>query len=370
MAGVVQEDYSLKLLGFPLLKKFRGIPEFSTWDFLERILIFNGYYFQIIFSEPILIQPIFTKNPAGRARLETYKKLCEDHPELNSKLQELISYQLMNSGVLDELSEIPRSYTSRGKEIGQKIVIVIGAGLQSKVTATRFHNDGTLFTILKYFKMDSEYVLGTEMLFTDQKKSENHHYLINGTSTYSTEKYGKVAFIRNELNEFYTTSRKNAILRGLYNVGDTLVWADMLVKHAISTPAENIRGRTLDITLANVLGEVSDEVEITSERILTSPEHLIGRGYFALVVYALSDNEWPGYLPNDESLIFPCEAPIVDVNEINFDMDTYLDFLNNIRESYFHSGPIKIKAVGKRKPTRKRKGKRKRVSKNRKKLRY
>jgi len=57
--GVIQEDFSIKIDGYPLLKKFRGLPEYSTQDFLEKLMEFNLLKFEIILGDPVKIKPIF-----------------------------------------------------------------------------------------------------------------------------------------------------------------------------------------------------------------------------------------------------------------------------------------------------------------------
>ena len=340
----IQPDYSIKLNNFQLIKKFRGIRFFNTPDFYDYMLQFDGIRFVVTFEgSEIKLTPYFKS-----LRRALYSTADRDI------LHRFVSYQLLNSGILEQLS----------RDVVTKIV-VLKCSKQS-LTSTDFHNDSNLFQILKYYKDSS--VLGSEILFEDQRKHIIHKDM-NHRGEYNLQ---EIADTQRQINAMYDSGLvpENVLLRGLYNSGDTLVINDMLVKHAVINPNEN---RVDDILEIDIQDRV--KVQVCKLRIKTTAEHHLDRGIVSLFVYRNDATEGVNYIDPatlSHDLSFIIDSVTIDVPEVNFNIEEYATFLNTMASAEnMESGQcaisrdITILSRGKRK--NKRKSKRKHKLKNKRK---
>ena len=347
----IQPDYSIKLNNFQLLKKFRGIRFFNTPDFYEYMTDFHGTRFVITFEgSEVKLTPYF-KSLTSKARYDTIDR---------DILHRFVSYQLLNSGILEQLSRDDKTK-----------IVVLKCSKQS-LTSTDFHNDSNLFQILKYYKDSS--VLGSEILFEDQRKHIIHKDM-NHRGEYNLQ---EIADTQRQINAMYDSGLvpENVLLRGLYNSGDTLVINDMLVKHAVINPNEN---RVDDILEIDIQDRV--KVQVCKLRIKTTAEHHLDRGIVSLFVYRNDATEGVNYIDPatlSHDLSFFLDSVIIDVPEVNLNIEEYATFLNTMASAEnMESGQcaisrdITILSRGKRKNKRKskRKSKRKLNRKSRRKSR-
>lgn len=361
---LIQPDYSIKLNNFQLIKKFRGIRAFNTPAFYEYILGLESLRFVLTFE-------------GSEVRLTPYFK----RDSLNYDpgiLQRFISYQLLNSGILEQLRNIPHhEAVVDGKKRENKIIVSL-KGSNNSITSYSYHNDSNLFQILKYYKTDLSPVLGTEVLFTDQRKYIVHEHM-NRLGEYDP-KEGPILFTQREINTMYDTIMpENVILRGLYNSGDTLVINDMLVKHAVVNPMEDIVDNILKIEIHdgrhNV--DIGTDIQVCKSRIRTTENDHSNRGIVRIAVLHMYANSGDvNYIDTSSlshDLSFLIDSTTIDVPEQNFNIEEYAMFLNtlasaeNIETGRCVFSDVTILSSGRtkrKKRTRKNSKKRKNLSRN------
>lgn len=299
----IQPDYSIKLNNFQLLKKFSGIRFFNTPVFYEYMADFHGTRFVITFEgSEVKLTPYF-KSLTSKTRYDTADR---------DILHRFVSYQLLNSGILEQLS--------RDDKVDK--IVVLKCSKQS-LTSTDFHNDSNLFQILKYYKDSS--VLGSEILFEDQRK-----HIIHRSMNHKGEYELEIADTQRQINAMYDSGLvpENVLLRGLYNSGDTLVINDMLVKHAVINPNENRVDDMLEIDIQDKV-----KVQVCKLRIKTTPSHHLDRGIVSLFVYRNDSTEGINYIDPEtlsHDLSFFIDSVMIDVPEVNFNIEEYATFLNTM----------------------------------------
>lgn len=169
----VQENFSLKIDGYPLLKKFRGEEEYTSWEFLQEMKFFSGLVFKgiVYISENRVmaeIYPLFKPKRTEETKrsllgtlsesissifaydpiLEAFSNLTlEEYLENESheKLENFIKQQLNISGIVHP--SLLRQPNSPNRLI-QFTFYVRDKSLRDFF----FHNDHNFFNIITYFK--------------------------------------------------------------------------------------------------------------------------------------------------------------------------------------------------------------------------
>jgi len=355
----IQQDFSISIEGYPLIKKFSGlndgIDDFTSWEFLEIMEEFNFLIFEIIFESVPLVQPIFYENEMERMNVTEYT----NHPK-RKLFQKFLIYKLVNSGVLNELRILSNETASR--------IFFACAAFSKNFEAPEYHTDLGIYNIVTYFGKDKEYVLGSEILFLDQKEAIYHPHMNSDGDFHPSN--GRIVEIQNKINNMYkkgTTPKK--VLRGFYNKGDSLMISDMVLRHATPTYREQISLNLLKIKISK--GFVSEDGFSTGEpatiddsnalickqRKLTTKFDLENRGASSLLIFQRNSeifdiNSIYGGIGDEiiiETLAFPLNSSPIIVPEINFSIEEYSHFLNAITNNdsiCFKSNEIEIKSRG------------------------
>lgn len=354
MSAQIQPDFSIKLNGVQLLKKF-GNQGFATiFPVLE---IFKDTLFLITLTGRVTIVPYFTNKRLVNMRFENKQNY--------GILMNFLKFQLIESGVLSTLRDIKtKSYEgavwSKTREkidiTAQNRFLIILEVSRSSITNNYFHNDNCLFNLITYYKPEGS-VLGSNILFYDQRQAVLHSDMAQD-GTYHPDNSGKlISLAQTEINTMYSEKDiKPVLLRGLYNSGDTLVINDMLLKHAVVSPNEIYEGNVMTIDVATSINR--DEIETIQEQINVCPyqitpsgDHLRDRGSTRLSVVNLipkiDDNgiiHQLGYGNDTENIrttfqfeITPEEEMRAEpIHELNFDIKEYARFLKTLNdvESY------------------------------------
>jgi hypothetical protein len=289
----VQEDFSIKIEGYPLLKKFTNPERFGSNEFFETIQRIgvndDGFLLEIKVSlcdQGIKFQPIF-ENIQDQNKYETASE------EDISILHDYINNQLSTSGVLPEVNSLLMMETScilitvatREIDIDEYQIMsekVIEDGEQ--IHTVTFHQDSDMFVMINYIGRGDIPVLGTEILFTNMVG--DHSARIRGEVPRYNINQGRVASIQESINELYARDGDiiNTTLRGLYNSGSTLLWSDMLVRHSQPNPGEKIDEKLLTIHISQ--NEYITDKVICVNRIPTLYKHLGDR---RIIVISISN---------------------------------------------------------------------------------
>jgi len=359
----IQEDFSIKLNGIPLLKKF---PKFLGFDntFCQETKLFPEFIFGVHIKDGLIkITPCIND-----------KKCAEilDDRRAYDRLAEFIIYQMINSGTLPFLKNIElkehecREWVKSDNDskqiietkVSEYIKIMFNSFDKTIVGQSVFHNDSQLFNILTYYTPNESPVLGSNILFHDQRNFQVHSRMEHGN--YDESYTGKLLSITQEqISEMYDTYSLNpVVLRGLFNSGDSLVLNDMLVKHSAISTSERYIHRdgvmTIDVLNQNSSHYEPEEVNITvcNHLIIPRQEHLLHRKLLGLFIskhipnilsnkflafgerYGIFDKEvkfreeLSFYIPNDE------QGYKVPINDLQFNIQNYFEFLETLQETH------------------------------------
>lgn len=345
----IQPNFSIELEGIPLLKKFSSASNHE--NMVEQLEEFHGAAFVLKFEEGVA--KVIPYISSGERTRFTSPKF--------TLLQEFLKYQLINSGVLPFLSQVPLN--------GEIILINTQVLKTNNEDAENFHNDGLLFNIIRYEKPNEDTVLGTTILFVDQRKALAHRYM--GTENFKkqreletndedmdeeTEDENYKVFMSNNDGRFheeyagpaltlvqdnilkmYTENPelKETVLRGLYNSGDSLVINDMLVKH--SSLKIEPRDETNKITIHMEAGRdvILETVSICDRQIEPTPEDLQNRQIIGFVFLKNISVESSNFTLVDRHAI---EIPLVDLpyseDTLQLDIETYHNFLQALKTTH------------------------------------
>ena len=341
----IQENFSLKIEDYPLLKKFRGDEEFTSWGFLEEMFFFDGMTFKGFMyddGDEIVaeIYPIFFHEDHEKTELEKeiYNNITleeyQNNP-LHEKLERFISQQLNFSGILNLYKENPEN---------RNITFTFSCRNSNNIEVG-FHNDSTLFNILTYFKNSPTSfnpVVGSEILFTDQSKSIMHNLMDEHGMYPDDTTLGRIPQIQKNILGVYKKGIVDTNLRGIYNSGDSLLLNDMLVKHSTLKSNEIIiQGPGGNKFIRIFIARNSDvpfiqrDVLVCTSRKKTKQEYIDNRGIIAIFVVATPLQHLGAY-PGLYS--FTCRSTrIPSIPEINFtknrygELRSYIKFLHGIR---------------------------------------
>jgi hypothetical protein len=272
----VQEDYCILFDGFPLIKKFKH----SEHLFGQLLLENEGLHkmlLDILFiirfnADQCTVTPYLNRgNSIDYARLTFFEGQRALYIENKFLIEQYIKYQLINSGVLPILSTIPpNSYE----------ILIVGLNINTTtISKSFFHQDNNLFQLLQYYKSDSPTVLGSELLFDNSFDATHIHEMLTkrtgrtGTDITSlthmaieytlgipiAETYKKITKITNRLHE-EDDKYVPGLLRHILNNGDTMVFPDIMLKHAAINPHEIRETNTMTIEIRTLY---DDSVEVT-----------------------------------------------------------------------------------------------------------
>jgi hypothetical protein len=165
----IQDNVSVLLDNYPFYKVFsrqKDVDMFSDEN-LEILMNLRNMLFRINFegNKPISITPIIRDSEIDR-NLDSIKNVYNNNKDL---INNYINYQVINSGILNYLSNIPskpKSIIYGDKEISFNTCICLSLNANDKsIINTSYHNDSTIFQILQYSNIYKPFVLGSELLF-------------------------------------------------------------------------------------------------------------------------------------------------------------------------------------------------------------
>ena len=355
----IQEDFSIKLNGIPILKKF---PKSSDFDntFCRETKLFSEITFCLYIKNGLKkITPCIND--------EKYAEILADRTAYD-RLANFIIYQMINSGTLPFLENIelkehecyawvgPRNKRQKIQtKVSEFIKINFISFEKTSVEAAVFHNDSALFNILTYYTLNESPVLGSNILFHDQRNFQVHVSMNDGN--YDESYTGNLLLMTQaQISEMYDdTSLNPVILRGLYNSGDTLVLNDMLLKHSSVSTSErynrDTKVMTIDVRNQPRYIDTSEEVDITvcDHQISPTMEHLRDRKLLGLFITKYIPDISGGYLGVDrygidggaEDLKFREELSFdipnveqgykVPINDLQFNIQDYFKFLETLQ---------------------------------------
>jgi hypothetical protein len=354
----IQTNYSLLLEGYPFLKVFSKPLSFNIFDEanFDILTSINGMMFRIDFIDSnVLVTPYTDDNIHTHARM---KPIYDKNKQL---ITHYIKYQLINSGILDYLKDIPiqkqlidkyhKIETVNGKRewistpLYDSCICIRLNPNKASIKSTNYHNDSTLFQILQYNRQRNQYVLGSELLFYHENDLTVIHREIkqvkkegkaNLEPEFPVEKMGQLIHDKYELvKDIYQTVTKSGlsppILRHVLNNGDTVVFPDTLWKHAVINPTERIDENILHIDVANInYGNNKVDVKVCSERIITDNTQYEGRNIIGLFCFVYDKYMEPTQFISESFNLYEDAAFPIDVPIINLTKDTCIQFLSTL----------------------------------------
>ena len=373
MAEHIQKDFGITIDGYPFIKKFTAKLEYSTSTFIQKFLTNTQrcggsfrFKFDIITGQITLISTSFQ-----RSAMSVIHERLEVDPK--QYLFDYLSYQLINSGVLPSLTDIPlggapsppRKKSSKSKSPSKsnapkKVIIITLSGASSSRTDATFHYDrDALFTMFQYFKGDKSQIFGTELLLGYENAEEKPNtYMDKDTRSYNPENVGqRISDLHNKMTAIHSKINKPVVLRGIYNQGDTLVFANTLLKHAVITPSEivNLGEKTMSIDIEApeemvkgmpVRKKFKTEVKICQHRQETGKNHLLNRQLIGVGVSIANEESIPKDGVDDIEYI-PIGVLVagepIPVNIVDFDEAKYAEFIEILNEE--KDSCFKIKGV-------------------------
>lgn len=398
----IQEDFCFLLNDYPFLKKFRTQDANDVFS-ETKFKIFEelaGMCFRIDFEgkHAVSATPCFLKefiNKPSEREIEYQKERRKTYSENKDLVDSYIKCQLINSGILDILADVPNikmttkfyernetppipPFWKDSPEFETSIMIRLNPNKKS-ITTTNFHNDSTLFQILQYSRPIQPYVLGSELMFYHENNDTIIHYKIEKTEAgepfFPIEKMGKLIHEKYELSKsIYNGLKKDAnykpsILRSKLNNGDTVVFPDTLWKHAVINAKEKREGDLIHIEIANTnRADNNLTVSVCPQRIPTDQSQYEGRQIIGIFCFMCINYIDPQYFGDPFSLLENEELKI-PVKTVNLDAEQCSIFLNSISDP---TGCVTITGTGETvniksrggKKRKSRKSRRKRIRKN------
>ena len=372
----VQEDFCFLLDEYPFLKKF-GKQDANDVFTEEKFRIFEqlrGMCFRINFEDKKAVSatPCFLTEFTGKPSKREVENQTEKRTTYSSNdalINSYIKCQLINSGILDVLSDVPNRkmitqqyeknetqpippYWKDSPEFETSIMIRLNPNKKS-ITSTNFHNDSTLFQILQYSRPPKPYVLGSELMFYHENNDTIIHRGIEKKETgepfFPIEKMGNLIHEKYELSKsIYNglktdANYKQSIIRSKLNNGDTVVFPDTLWKHAVINPKEKREGDLIHIEIANTNRADNDlTVSICPQRILTDQSQYEGRQIIGIFCFICMNYIDPQYFGSPISLLENEEMKI-SVKTVNLDAEQCSIFLNSINDP---TGCVRITGTG------------------------
>lgn len=339
----IQEDYCILFYGYPLIKKFK--PEIDMFEptifsILEQ---FSGMLFRInieggvaisvtpyLKEVDILLDMYF---PPTEAEIVEFERQKIEYVKHKSLIENYIKYQLINSDFLPILPSIPLPPAGNIGEHAFNCCITISFVPRiASVIQTYFHQDNNIFQLLQYNKPRSDYVLGSELLFSNHDIITHDNLrnprVILGDLT--ADIYEKTTAISTQL--FSIEKLKPGLLRHKLNNGDTIVFADTMWKHAVINPNERRIRNDIVIDIDTSFGRMTQKiVSVCTERQITTGEDYVGRAVIGLFCHITDKYLEPIFCLEDFSL--QDAAVKIPVKTVNFDDSGLIDFIRQIGNS-------------------------------------
>ena len=352
-ADDIQDNVSVLLDNYPFYKVFskkEGVDMFSDEN-LKILMNLRNMLFRINFegNKRISFTPIIRDTENNRIFLDI-KNVYEKNEDL---IQNYIKYQVINSGILNYLSNIPSkpiSIIDGVDEITFNTCICLSLNANDKsIINTSYHNDSTIFQILQYSNIYKPFVLGSELLFYHENDDTVIHqqlikkagdtnkfeFPVDTMGVLIHEKYELVKKIYNEIkNEIINKGKKLPLFRNKLKNGDTIVFPDTLWKHAVINPTEKREENILHIQVANKYRETESlDVQVCSERIDTKETddgirvHYDGRRVIGLFCFIYS-----GYIKKVQMLdtFFLDKMEPITISTINLNKEQCIAFLSSM----------------------------------------
>jgi hypothetical protein len=358
----IQDNVSVLLDNYPFYKVFskqEKVDMFSDEN-LEILMNLRNMLFRINFEDnkPISITPII------RAEYLLYSDSIKNVYNNNKDLiNNYINYQVINSGILNYLSNIPSKPKSiideKKNEIPFNTCICLSLNANDKsIINTSYHNDSTIFQILQYSNINKPFVLGSELLFYHENNDTVIHQQIiekagdTNEFEFPADTMGDLIHEKYELvKEIYNKIKNKGNLPPLFRNklrnGDTIVFPDTLWKHAVINTNEKKEENILHIQVANKNRETDPlDVQVCSERIDTNETDVHGRKvhYDGRRVIGLFCFIYSRYIKQEQMLdtFLLKEMKPITMSTINLNEKQCINFLSSMSND---KGCIKIDDV-------------------------
>ena len=355
----IQSNVNILLEDYPFLKVFSRNSEYNVFDetYFDILQNIGDMYFRINFQDGIAVS------------ITPYSNTPEFYRRHMIFINSYINYQLVNSGILSVLTDIPirtlterfykRIFDEHGKFIKWEaspdydtcICIRINAREMS-ITSRNYHNDSNLFQIIHYNRKEKPYVLGSELLFYYNNDRTNIHRRLVQEKGQPPEFpegiMGKLIHHSFKLGQkIYEKFTSPPHLRFKLNNGDTLVIADTLWKHAVINPLEKREGNIVNIDIADSGMDLRTNITVCSERIETTIDEYKGRQIITMPCFLMDLYLEPSGWLNE--YLFIIDSPLLVIPTFNLGKEDCKKFLKQIRkgDSCIDIGDgVKIKSRG------------------------
>ena len=338
----IQSNVNILLENYPFLKVFSRNSESNVFDETNFDILKNigDMYFRINFKHGIAVS------------ITPHSNTPENYRPHMIFINSYINYQLVNSGILGVLADIPiRTLTERfykrimdedenfvkweaSPHYDTYICIRINAKNFS-ITDTGYHTDSNLFQIIHYNRKEQPYVLGSELLFYYNNERTNIHRRIvqeqgqppefpegiMGKLIHHTFKLGQKIY-----EGISSLTQTPPHLRFKLKNGDTVVIADTLWKHAVINPSEERVDNKVNITIADHDVDVREKITVCSESIITTIDEYYGRQIITMPCFLMDKYLEPsGWLES-----FTIESQLLDIPTFNLDEEDCKTFLTHL----------------------------------------
>jgi hypothetical protein len=365
----IQEDFCIQLDEYPVITKFSTVEDYKQQTFFNdfSVLFYGSQYFhfriELDNDRELNITPLFLLNPPfGKTSKEPYENRL-------SLYSNYISFQLKNSGILPKLIELIQLKNQLS------IALRVIKNPKPDFSVINFHKDQSFFTFLQYYNFSQPFVFGTEVLL-GYKEDESllPHQLSEILPL--PEKVGTLSDVYKTINDVNSELNDNAVvLRGKYNNGDTMVFADTLIRHATITSNEVIESNGIKISIPKK-GEIrslnikTDNVRICSERVPTTREMVSNRQAISMFIYLDTDDYTNKPAENFETSF---KIEITDekvLKTVNFNKDKFKEFVTSLSmgDGCITIDGLNIKSRGGKRRRNTKKNKKDRKSRRRKRL--
>lgn len=355
----IQDNVSVLLDNYPFYKVFsrqKNVDMFSDEN-LRILMNLRNMLFRINFEDnkPISITPIIRDSEIDR-NSDSIKNVYNKNKDL---INNYINYQVINSGILNYLSNIPskpKSIIDGDNEIPFNTCICLSLNANDKsIINTSYHNDSTIFQILQYSKQYSNinetFVLGSELLFYHEndntvihqqliKKAGDTNEFEFPADTMGDLIHEKYELVKKIYNEIKNKGNLPPLFRNKLRNGDTIVFPDTLWKHAVINPNEKREENILHIQVANEYRETKSlEVQVCSKRMETNNTYYDGRRVIGLFCFI-----YPYHIKAKQMLetFLLEEMKPITMSTINLNEKQCIDFLSSMSND---EGCININGV-------------------------
>jgi hypothetical protein len=351
----IQDNVSVLLDNYPFYKVFSRQTDVDMFndENLEILMNLRNMLFRINFegNKPISITPIIRDSEIDR-NSDSIKNVYNNNKDL---INNYINYQVLNSGILNYLSNIPskpKSIIDGDNEIPFNTCICLSLNANDKsIINTSYHNDSTIFQILQYSNINKPFVLGSELLFYHEndntvihqqliKKAGDTNEFEFPADTMGDLIHEKYELVKKIYNEIKNKGNLPLLFRNKLKNGDTIVFPDTLWKHAVINANEKREENILHIQVANKNRETESlDVQVCSKRMETNNTYYDGRRVIGLFCFIYPYHIKPKQML--ETFLLEEMKPIT-MSTINLNEKQCIDFLSSMSND---EGCININGV-------------------------